>query len=152
MQLVPLAMMDGGTPCLSTNKPRSRSFSLPSLCVSRHALRGQRSFGHGSVLALPVSANPLHLVILGQSRPPRSHEKAHQVPLLKVQMDRASVTKYLQQASPLTSGAQDRHNRGKEPERWQGSEAQPLPKTLRRLPEISSVVSWTTILTLSPGW
>ncbi len=76
-------------------------------------LDGRGRFHHGPVHALPVPGNALHLVVFGQSRPPRRHEEIRQAPLLKVRRDRAGAPIILRQGFPLTSRAQDLHDRRK---------------------------------------
>src|SRR3972149_3226524 len=111
-RLPAVTRIDGGAPRSSTRSIRLLPFFPPIRRVGPDRFLSKRCLDHGPVDALPSPSDALHLVILGQTRLPESHEHPSLCPFEKAFVDRAGTTETLRrQCLPLAARAQNVHDR-----------------------------------------
>src|SRR3970282_1534280 len=94
-RLAPITMIDSGTPRASTRSIRLLPFFSPIRRVGSDRFLSKWRLEHGPVDALPSPSDALHLIILGQTRLPQSHEHPSLCPFEKAFVDRAGTSETL---------------------------------------------------------
>jgi hypothetical protein len=89
-------------------------FFSPIGGIIAHRFLRQRRFALSPINALPFPGNPLHLVILGQTRPPERQEKSLSAPALKMLVNGTGAAEQFGQCLPLAAGAQHINNSGED--------------------------------------
>src|SRR3970040_627741 len=105
-------MIDSGTPRSSTRSIRLLPFFSPIRRVGADRFLSKRCLDHGPIDTFASPSDALHLIILGQTRLPESHEHPSLCPFEKTFVNRPRTTETLRrQRFPLTAGAQNVHDR-----------------------------------------
>src|SRR5258708_3062812 len=110
-RFAPVTTSDKGPPRPSTTRSRLPPFFPPIGRVGSDLLLRQWGLEHGPINALPAPSDPLHLVVLCQSRSPDRVEHAGTLPFQKPLVDRARAAKgLLGQGLPLAARSQHIHD------------------------------------------